>query len=284
MSWVKGLAEWTENQTAYLSVAFSWKALEAKQKAIEYQSKGFHVRIGGPGIFTPTIHRIFDGVGELGGEVEAITHHNPNATFASRGCPVGCYFCIVPKLEGKEFTLIPDFIPRPILCDNNLSALPIEYQDHIIERYQKFDVPLLDANSGFEPRVFDDATFQRWKKINQGAWRFGYDESKEEQDVYRMTQILKSIPAQKKRVYVLIGNEPIESCLRRVMQVIEWKCEPFVQPIMALNSLEKKPMIHYDWTERKLKDMTRWANKWLWRKISFAEYDYQFVTKERRLA
>ena len=63
-------------------------------------------------------------VAELGGDVDALPHHNANATIASRGCPVGCSFCIVPKMEGREFTLLPDFTPRPILCDNNLSALP----------------------------------------------------------------------------------------------------------------------------------------------------------------
>ena len=75
MPWSDGLAEWTEGDTAYLSIAFTWKA-----------------------------------------------------TFASRGCPVGCWFCIVPKMEGKAFTLLPDFPVRPILCDNNLSALPVDYQ------------------------------------------------------------------------------------------------------------------------------------------------------------
>ena len=38
--------------------------------------------------------------------------------------------------EGREFTLRPDFQVRPILCDNNLSALPAEYQKHIIDRYR----------------------------------------------------------------------------------------------------------------------------------------------------
>ena len=72
---------------------------------------------------------------------------------------MGCWFCIVPPMEGREFTLIPDFTPRPVLCDNNLSALPAEYQDHIIDRYSKAGVPLLDANSGFEPATFDDEVY-----------------------------------------------------------------------------------------------------------------------------
>lgn len=272
MAWSGGFSEWVENDTAYLSVAFSWVLPKAYQRAIWYREQGYKVRAGGPGMFAPSLRKYLGDVAELGGNVDALIHHNPDATIASRGCPVGCYFCIVPKMEGKEFTFIPEFTPRPILCDNNLSALPIEYQDFIIEKYQKFDVPLLDANSGFEPMTFDDGTYNRWKVINKGAWRFAYDETKEGDDVYKVTQILKDVAAFRKRVYVLIGNEPFEACYRRIMQVIEWGCEPHVQPLIALNSLERKPIVRHDWTEQKLKDLARWSNRYLWRTVKFSEY------------
>jgi len=211
-------------------------------------------------------------VAQIGGEIEAITHHNPKATVASRGCPVGCSFCIVPRMEGLNFTLIWDFIPRPILCDNNLSALPVEFQEHIIRRYQETGTPLMDANSGFEPRSFDEETYQRWKVINRGPWRFAFDEMAEAEDVQRMMIILKDEPAWTKRVYVLIGNEPIEACHERITKVIEWGGEPHCQPIMALNTLVKRPQIRHDWTEQKLHDMARWANRWLWRTMPISEY------------
>jgi hypothetical protein len=66
---------------------------------------------------------------------------------------VGCWFCIVPKIEGSDFTFDWDFQPAPVLCDNNLSALPVEYQEHIIRRYQETGVRLMDAQSGFENLV-----------------------------------------------------------------------------------------------------------------------------------
>jgi len=272
MAWSNGLAEWIEGDTAYLSVAFSWRLPDAYQRAVWLRSAGYKVRAGGGGMFAPSLRKYLSDVAELGGEVNALIHHNPLATIASRGCPVGCYFCIVPKMEGLNFTLLPDFTPRPILCDNNLSALPVEYQDYIIEKFQKADVPLRDANSGFEPRTFDEGTYRRWKAINKGAWRFAYDETAEGDDVYKVTKILKDVSPRLKRVYVLIGNEPFESCYRRIMQVIEWGCEPYVQPLIALNSLVRKPIVRHDWTERKLMDLARWANRWIWRSVSFSEY------------
>src|SRR5439155_3832901 len=121
-------------------------------------ASGLQVRAGRPGLFTRPHY--LDGVAEVGGDFpDAIVHHHPDATVASRGCPVGCWFCIVPKMEGRVFTLLPDFPVRPILCDNNLSALPAEYQDHIVARYKATGVPLLDANSGFEPKTFTDEVY-----------------------------------------------------------------------------------------------------------------------------
>jgi hypothetical protein len=270
MVWSNGLADWIEGDTAFISVVFSWKMPDAFQRAVWYMTQGYQVRAGGPAVWARP--KYLADVAEIGGDVDAIVHHNPKATIASRGCPVGCYFCIVPAMEGKEFTLLWDFVARPILCDNNLSALPIHYQEYIIKRYEFEGVPLLDANSGFEPRTFDEDTYQRWKAINKGAWRTAFDEMGEAEDVRRVMDILKDEPANKKRVYVLIGNEPTDTCLERINKVIEWGGEPHVQPFMALNTLEKKPMVRYDWTEQKLRDMARWANRWLWRKMTFDEY------------
>jgi hypothetical protein len=273
MAWSNGLAEWIEGDTAYLSVVFSWRLRDAYQRAAWYNAEGYKVKVGGPAVWANHQYaNILKEFGEVGGTADALQHHNPLATLASRGCPVGCYFCVVPKMDGKTFTFLPDFTPRPILCDNNLSALPVEYQAFIIEKYKRFGVELQDANSGFEPLTFDEGVYRRWKEINRGVWRFAYDESKEGADVERVARMLKDEPASKKRVYVLIGNEPKEDCLRRVNQVIEWGCEPHCKPLMALNTLEKKPRVLHDWTERELMNMARWANRWIWRSVKYEDY------------
>jgi hypothetical protein len=136
MSWSGGLAEWIEGDTAFISVAFSWKLPQAYQRAVWLGAQGYKVRAGGPAA-TGRMKNYLGLVADTYGSADALVHHNPLATKASRGCPVGCWFCIVPRIEGKSFTLLPDFTPRPILCDNNLSALPVEYQDFIIDKYQR---------------------------------------------------------------------------------------------------------------------------------------------------
>ena len=271
--WVKGLAEWTEGNTAYLSVAFSWRLPDAYQRAVWYRAAGYRVRAGGPGMFAPSLRRYMNEVAELGGDVDALIHHNPHATIASRGCPVGCYFCIVPRMEGLKFTLLPDFTPRPILCDNNLSALPIEYQEYVIAKYKKFGVTLADANSGFEPLTFDEGTYHRWNPLLRGPWRFAFDVTSEEPQVRRMMDILSGESPKRKQVYVLIGNEPIAACYERAQKVIEWGGEPYIQPLIPLNALRRDDLkIAYDWTFQKLKGFQRYYNRHLWRYFPLTKY------------
>lgn len=274
--WSKGLAEWVEGDTMFLSVVFTWRLDDAYMRAVFGRAQGYKVRAGGPALFLAKMkHRLAD-VAEVGGTApDAIARHNPDATIASRGCPVGCWFCIVPAMEGKSFTFLPDFPVRPILCDNNLSGLPADYQEHIVRRYQDAGVRLRDANSGFEPITFDRAVYDRWRPLINGGggpWRFAYDETSERANVLRVMAMLSDEPAKRKRVYVLIGNEPFEECMRRIQEVIDHGCEPHVQPYIKLNALDRSPHPRHDWNRQLLTDVARWANGWVWKKAPFAEY------------
>lgn len=276
--WTGGIADWFDGDVANISVAFTWQLDEAYTRAIWFRTMGYHVRIGGPGVFTRK--KYLEDVAEIGGDIpDAIVHQNPMATIASRGCPVGCWFCIVPKMEGKDFTELPDFPVRPVLCDNNLSALSPEYQEHIISRYENTGVPLLDANSGFEPRTFNEDVFRRWKRINRGPWRFAYDDQGDGPHVEKVMKMLAGEPSSKKRVYVLIGNEPFDQCIDRINRVISWGGEPHAQPFIKLNALKREPHVRHDWTRQRLTDVARYCNRYIWRKTPFDEYDGSIKTK-----
>lgn len=273
-AWVGGLAEWTVGDTAFLSVAFTWKLREARDRADWYRALGYKVIAGGPA--THLRPKYLAGVADQRASFpDAVRYHNPAATFATKGCDERCHFCMVWRVEGN-FTYYPEFTVRPVLCDNNLSAIEPKYQDFIIEKFQAAGVPLLDANSGFEPKSFDGAVFERWRKINRGPWRFGFDESGERDTVRRVMAMLRTakVPPKKVRPYVLIGNEPVECCLGRIREVIEWGGEPHVQPFIKLNALEKQHHVSraMGWTPQLLTDMARWANRRVWRYAAFEEY------------
>ena len=274
--WIGGLASWEIGDTLYLSVAFTWELDRAYSMALFARALGKRVIAGGPALFLVKMQHLLAEVAEIGTDYpDAVAKHNPMATFASRGCPVGCGFCIVPAMEGREFRLIPDFPVRPVLCDNNLSALPADYQKHIIARYHAESVPLLDANSGFEPQTFTPDVYARWAPLinaGRGPWRFAYDETKERAEVLRVMSMLQAEQQRRKRVYVLIGNEPFDDCMRRIQEVIDGGCEPHVQPVMKLTALTKEPWVRHDWTAQKLRDVARWSNGWVWKKAPFSEY------------
>lgn len=261
--------------TVAISVVFSWHAPIAAEVARRVSGMS-DVWCGGPGMFalwswwTKTTglqcHRGLDDRFER-------QPGNYRMVFASRGCPVNCSFCIVPRLEGLTFKLNWWFQPAPILCDNNISALPVEFQEHVIRRYEDRGVKLIDANSGFEPLTFDQGTRDRWAPVIQGPWRFAFDTTSEESQVRRMMTLLKDVSPRKKRVYVLIGNEPFAECYERAQKVIEWGGEPHVQPMMPLNALSRNDYkIAHDWTETRLRDFARYYNGHVWRSAPLSEY------------
>lgn len=259
-----------------LSVIFSWDASMAREIALRVRTDS-EVWCGGPGMFALGKWWQKETGSECVRGIDPRFEHQRGdyrMTFASRGCPVGCSFCLVPKMEGLEFTLDWGFRPAPILCDNNLSALPIKFQEHIIKRYEEEGVTLKDANSGFEPRTFNVETFERWEPLLRPApWRFAFDTTDEGKWVKSMMEVLRDVGAWRKRVYCLIGNEPFEECYARAEKIIAWGGEPFVQPMMPLNALKRDNLkIAYDWTFQKLKDFARYYNRWLWRSMPLAEY------------
>lgn len=258
-----------------LSVVFSWHAPIAREVALRVKGHA-DVWCGGPGMAALTHwwqeQTGLECVKGLDWRFER-QRGEYRMTFASRGCPVNCSFCIVPRIEGTTFTLDRGFVPAPILCDNNLSALPPDFQEHIIARYKETGTPLQDANSGFEPRTFDLGTYERWRHILKGPWRFAFDETNEEQWLRPMMTALQAVPASRKRVYVLIGNEPYGACLERARKVIEWGGEPYCQPVVRLNALDRRDLwVRHDWTVQRLKDFARYFNRYLWRSVPMEAY------------
>lgn len=273
--WAQGIVDWVDGDTAYISVVFSWDVDEALARTFWYRAAGYKVRVGGPGVFTAKRSREFDGLAQVGGSIPGVqARHNPMATKATTGCSKTCFFCIVPAMEGPIVPL-PDFIPRPVLTDNNLSAIDADYQRYIVERFQAFGVPLLDANSGFEPETFDEEVLDRWWPINEGPWRFGLDETGEIDEVERVIKMLKKrgVPAKKVRPYVMIGHEPFAECMDRIQRVISLGGEPWVQYIIKLNARTKEPWVQHDWTAPRLKAVQRWVNGHAWRSVPFDQFN-----------
>ena len=275
-----------------VSVIFSWHAKTAADIILRAKAQGSEVRAGGPGLY---------GVRAWFEQTTGIKPQwQPDPTFdkepgnykmiyAVRGCegesidngpPQPCSWCTVPAVEGTVYIFNPKFHPAPLLLDNNLSGMPVPMQERIIARYREFDMPLRDAQSGFEPGRFDAATRARWEPILKGPWRWGFDRMEEADHAKSIATLLSDVSSKRKRVYAMAGNEPIEVCYERERKVIEWGCEPHCQFMIPRGALDRYDVNtwpigqrpKYDWTIQLGRDFARYYTSNIYKATEIWKY------------
>lgn len=260
-----------------LSVIFSWHVPFCIEQAKIALTAGKRVMIGGGGTY------------ELRSLIERETGVKPHykvqydlenveakfkMVYFTRGCVENCWFCSVPKIEGRTVTLNRKSYPAPVLMDNNLSECPNEYKEFIVERYLSEGVRTVDANSGFEPKGIDEYTVRLFDQLPLRWWRIGFDTIDEEKQFIEAVKLIQSISKKKIRAYTMIGGEPMEQCRYRCEKTIELGCEPVPQAFIDKMALEKKPKVLHDWTEEKLKHFQRFFYMpGLWRKLKLEDYE-----------
>jgi len=270
--WKSGLVEWIEDETAYISVVFSWQKQEAYQKCVWYKSLGYKVMVGGPAVsYDPTF---FDDVAEVGDFYrDAIKLHNPQATFTSRGCIRNCSFCIVPSIEGNLYEL-ENWPIRPIICDNNLLATSFNHFDSVIDKLK----PLkgIDFNQGLDARLLTIHHADRLRELDTKCIRLAWDHSRLEKQFMKAFEILTAsgFSTWHIRVYVLIGyNDDPEDARYRLETIKGLKAWPNPMRYQPIDSLQKNSYVNGKWTDQELKNYMRyWSRQnWLW-KVPFEEY------------
>lgn len=202
--------------------------------------------------------------------------------YFSRGCPAytpACGLCPVPRIKGNQFRYYRNAQPAKFLLDNNLSALPDDYQDYIIRRYtENWTGGRVDANSGFEPHTFTAKTYERWSKFPLMCWRFGYDDITEREQALEMMRVLKhyGLSGERVRVYTIIGNEAPEVCMQRCQEVIDHGFHPWPQRLRPLNWIEGPLPTRSDWDEPTLIALQRFYGiAAFWKKLDPKEFYYQ---------
>lgn len=279
MSWLKGIAEWVEENTAFVSVPFSWLLDDAYSICARWKALGYHVRIGGPAVSLRPDFQTDTPVAQIGGEANALVHHNNDAVFTSRGCPNRCAFCAVPKIE-PDFYELDDWEPKPIVCDNNLTATSKRHFDKVIDRLK----PLrdVDFNQGLDARLLTWHHAERLRELRLRVVRLSWDYIDDESKVMDAISRLQSagFPARKIFVYVLIGyddpQDTPDSALYRgemIKAMGAWATMMRFQPLQAK---AKNEFVAQNWTEEGLQTMCRYWNRQIWlRKVPFVEYTHK---------
>ena len=257
--WVGGIVEWQEDNTAYLSVVFSWDLPCAYSRAIFLASQGYHVYAGGPAVLmNPTY---LSGIVETTNLKDVIFRHNPNATFTSRGCIRKCKFCIVPKIEG-DLVELNNWPIRPIICDNNLLACSKVHFDDVVDKLKSLSG--VDFNQGLDARLLTSYHANRLAELDFRCIRLAWDHIKDEAIFRKAFQLLidGGIPANMIRVYCLIGfDDTPEDALYRLETIRSLGALPNPMRYQPINTIQKNSYVSPNWTNSELiRYMRYWQN------------------------
>ncbi len=271
--WSKRTLTWIEDETAFVSVPFTWNLPRAFSQCVWLKQQGYHVRAGGPAV--SLIPDYLQDVTEIGGEVEALSRHNPEATVTTRGCVRQCSFCAVPKIEG-EFRELPVWEPRRIICDNNLLASSHRHFDRVIDSLKGSSG--VDFNQGLDKRELKPYHIDRLKELDKPHIRFSWDDINEESLIFEGVRkfIEAGFPHSRITIYILIGyNDTPENALYQMVTVRDiLKVTPFPMRFQPLYELKYNSYIAPGWTDKELRRMVRyWSRQRFLRQIPYAGYD-----------
>jgi len=171
-----------EADKIYVSCVFSWN----KEKCDEWLNQG--AEVGGSG---------FDLHKTLPLEIEEV-EPKINIGFTTRGCIRNCYFCIVPRKEGK-IRVVGDIYniwdgrsKELVLLDNNILALP----EHFIKITQQLikEGLRVDFNQGLDHRLLTPEICKLLLKLKHknNQIKFAFDDLRYKPSVLRALKVLRA--------------------------------------------------------------------------------------------
>ncbi len=239
-------------QKAFLSAIFTWNLPQLCHDANLLKSQGLEVEVGGPAV-TAMPEFVFQQTGitpheGLDDRFEHVPGDSYLMTFTSRGCPRGCEFCIVQKVEGRKMILYDAFpIPageNPWVGDNNILATSWPHQELVVSKLKH--LRSLDFNSGFDCRIFckdPQKYYDLYSQCHLERWRFAYDQPDEREPVKICTEFLhsKGIRYSEITVFCLVGfiDQTFEECREKLQYLIDLGTTPYPQRYRPLNLLSR---------------------------------------------
>lgn len=227
----------------HVSCTFTWDQKRSESLAWDWTRAGYEVALGGPG---------FD---EWGYQFIPGRYLKKGLVITSRGCNNKCWFCKVPRREGKLREL--EIQDGWDVLDNNLLQCS---QGHILGVFQMLNrQERRDANGrrkgvkftgGFEAAILKDwhVDLIALLKPKPEILYFAYDTPDDLDPLIEAAKKMRAIGFNNNRVgcYVLMGypNDTIEKALERLQQVVDLDIMPF-----AMLWADEKQIVHPDWKD-----------------------------------
>lgn len=205
-----------EADEVHVSVTFTWDIEEGKRLQEAWKQYYPNVLIGGPAMrnkpngFIPGLYM------------------KTGVTFTSRGCNNNCPWCLVPKIEGKLYTI--PIVPGHIIQDNNLLQCSAPHRRRV---FQMLDSQNKAANflGGLDARLITDEIAEELRGLRIHQVFLAADTEGALKPLKRAIKKLSFLPRQKLRCYVLVAynDETVEQATARLCKVWESGAMPFVQ-------------------------------------------------------
>jgi hypothetical protein len=229
----------------YFSIIFTWDIPAMIQTVNLVRSWGKEVEIGGPAAtFMHTYISKHTGINPhigLDDRFERVPGRY-RMTFTSRGCPHGCRYCGVRRLEPVAIEY-DDFDLARMLGDNNINQTSWAHQELVVNKLVKIRGKI-DINSGFDVRVFNEKHFALYSRLKLLQWRFAFDSMEVEADVIRVANIMREAGKDRHKVtfYCLTGfpGTTPEENLYRLNKIRELGMNPYPMRFIPLNSLKHR--------------------------------------------
>lgn len=251
----------------YISCVFSWN----KERCKKWEGIA---DIGGSGYSLDT---------ELPPEIE-VMKPKINLGFVTRGCIRKCFFCVVPRKEGKirqvaDIYDIWDGKAKGVtLLDNNILALPKVFFE-TCKQIKKENLQV-DFNQGLDHRLLTDQICQelfslRIKPEAGSKLRFAYDDVSYKPTVLKALEMLKrnGMKDWNTRWYVYVGlKDTVETILERVNLLRDWHQTAFVM-------LDRDERV---FGRKDFKSIRVWcAAVWHFARVPFSEFEINHLQNTR---
>lgn len=240
----------------HISCVFSWDREVAERLVDIYRRfmNGTPVRLGGPGVCSPTPEAFTAGV-----------YVKKGVTFTTRGCSFRCPWCHVDTIEGK-FRELAEVVPGHIVQDNNLLLANKAHLRNVFRMlYRYHSIRFL---GGLDARVMKPEHVDAFRGIRVRELWIAYDSADRLGDLKRVAGLLKDFPRDAKHCFVLAGfnGETIEEAEARVHEAWDLGFVPFAQ---LYQPLERKqyPREWREWVRSRSRPAAMAAEWGRWSKV-----------------
>ena len=166
--------------------------------------------------------------------------------FITRGCNRNCWWCKVPKYEGKlkEYNTIESVVKHKKVkfLDNNI----LQYKNHMDVFKWCLEHPEIkvDFNQGLDFRLVNDENLEALSKLNyMGEYIFAFDEPKYQPLLEKKLVLMKKYISKPWKLKFYIYYHPSME-LKQLFERVEWcrkhECLPYVMRDIACWDCENK--------------------------------------------